>query len=147
MVYVAMWHHQAPNKLCKDMKPSAAVFCKSCEGWWSLGWHLINEMWSRPEYRYPATKNVGSCVDVTYSKLECRYSGTKDVVDVMWSKQECKWNVIVHAMGLIRIACIQMWGKIIIPMYRLWLHCLYGLYGPRCPLSPKRPINLISLSL
>ena len=28
-----------------------------------------------------------------------------------------------------------MWGKIIIPMYRLWLHGLYGLYGPRCPLS------------
>ena len=38
-----------------------------------------------------------------------------------------------------------MWGKIIIPIYRLWLHGLYGLYGPRCPLSPKRPINLISL--
>ena len=37
-----------------------------------------------------------------------------------------------------------MWGKIIIPMYMLWLH---SLYGPRCPLSPKRPINLISLSL
>ena len=40
-----------------------------------------------------------------------------------------------------------MWGKIIIPVYRLWLHGLYGLYGPWCPLSPKRPINLISLSL
>ena len=40
-----------------------------------------------------------------------------------------------------------MWGKIIIPMYRLWLHGLYGLYGPRYPLSPKRLINLISLSL
>ena len=39
-----------------------------------------------------------------------------------------------------------MWGKIIILMYRLWLHGLYGLYGPRCPLSPKRPLNLISLS-
>ena len=39
-----------------------------------------------------------------------------------------------------------MWGKIIIPMYRLWLNGLYGLYGPRCPLSSKRPINLISLS-
>ena len=38
-----------------------------------------------------------------------------------------------------------MWGKIIIPMYRLWLQSLYGLYGPRCPLSPKRLINLISL--
>ena len=30
---------------------------------------------------------------------------------------------------------------------RLWLHSLYGLYGPRCPLSLKRLINLISLSL
>ena len=40
----------------------------------------------------------------------------------------------------------SMWGKIIILMYKLWLHSLYGLYGPRCPLSPKRPINLISLS-
>ena len=38
-----------------------------------------------------------------------------------------------------------MWGKIIIPMYRLWLHGLYGLYRPWCPLSPKRLINLISL--
>ena len=40
-----------------------------------------------------------------------------------------------------------MWGKIIIPIYRLWLNGLYGLYGPRCPLFSKRPINLISLSL
>ena len=32
-------------------------------------------------------------------------------------------------------------------MYRLWLNGLYGLYGPRCPLSSKRPINLISFSL
>ena len=40
-----------------------------------------------------------------------------------------------------------MWGKIIIPMYRWWLNGLYGLYGPRCPLFSKRPINLISLSL
>ena len=40
-----------------------------------------------------------------------------------------------------------MWRKIIIPMYMLWLHSLYGLYGPRCPLYPKRPINLTSLSL
>ena len=40
-----------------------------------------------------------------------------------------------------------MWRKIIISMYRLWLHSLYGLYGPRCPMSPKRPIDLISLCL
>ena len=40
-----------------------------------------------------------------------------------------------------------MWGKITIPMYRLWLHSLYGLYGPRCPLSPEKPLNLITDSL
>ena len=32
-------------------------------------------------------------------------------------------------------------------MYRLWLQGLYGLYGPRCPLSQNRTINLISLPL
>ena len=31
----------------------------------------------------------------------------------------------------------SMWGKIMIPMYRLWLHGLHGLYGPWCLLSPK----------
>ena len=40
-----------------------------------------------------------------------------------------------------------MWGNIMIPMYRLWLHGLYGLYGARCPLSPERPLNLITHSL
>ena len=43
--------------------------------------------------------------------------------------------------------CESMWGKIMIPMYRLWLHGLYGLYGPRNPLSPERPLNLITQSL
>ena len=28
-----------------------------------------------------------------------------------------------------------MWGKIMIPMYRLWLHGLYGLHGPYCLLN------------
>ena len=40
-----------------------------------------------------------------------------------------------------------MWGKIMIPMFRLWLHGLYGLYGSCCPLSPERPLNLITHSL
>ena len=31
-----------------------------------------------------------------------------------------------------------------IPMYSLWLD---GLYGPRCPLSPERQLNLITHSL
>ena len=33
-----------------------------------------------------------------------------------------------------------------IPMYRLRLHGLYGLYGPRCPLSPERLLDLITHS-
>ena len=35
----------------------------------------------------------------------------------------------------------------LIPMYRLWLHSLYVLHGPRCPLSQKRLLNLITPSL
>ena len=34
-----------------------------------------------------------------------------------------------------------MWEKIMIPMYRLWLHGLYGLHGPWCPLSQKGCFN------
>ena len=37
-----------------------------------------------------------------------------------------------------------MWWKIMISMYRLWLHGLYGLYGPRWPLSEKGRINFIT---
>ena len=40
-----------------------------------------------------------------------------------------------------------MWGKIIIPLYRLWLHSLYELYGAQYPLSSKRLLNLITHSL
>ena len=40
-----------------------------------------------------------------------------------------------------------MWGKILIPMYRLCLYGLYGLYGPQCLLFPERLLNLITHSL
>ena len=51
---------------------------------------------------------------------------------------------VIHAFPLFLFVS---WGKIMIPMYRLWLHGLYGLYGPHCPLSPERPLNLITHSL
>ena len=35
---------------------------------------------------------------------------------------------------------LSMWGKLMIPMYRLQLQ---GLYGLCCPLSPERLLNLI----
>ena len=34
----------------------------------------------------------------------------------------------------------------LLPMYRLWLHGLHELNGPRCPLSPERLLNLITLT-
>ena len=34
-----------------------------------------------------------------------------------------------------------------IPMYRQCLRSLYELYGPHCPLSTERPLNLITHSL
>ena len=58
------------------------------------------------------------------------------------------FNVFFLKSKLWPVDCgLSMWGKIMIPMYRLWLHGLYGLYGPRCPLSPERPLNLITHSL
>ena len=39
-----------------------------------------------------------------------------------------------------------MWGKIMIPMYRLWLHNVYELYGPQCQMSQKGLLNLITHS-
>ena len=35
-----------------------------------------------------------------------------------------------------------MWGKIIIPMYRLQLHGVYILHGPHCLLSEKKAVTL-----
>ena len=69
---------------------------------------------------------------------------------ILWLLENFECICILHhtcPLELLQLLKCQlsMWGKIIIPMYRLWLHGLYGLYGPRCPLSPKRPINLISL--
>ena len=40
-----------------------------------------------------------------------------------------------------------MWWKVMIPMYKLWLHGLYRLYRPWCPMSSKRLLNLITHSL
>ena len=37
-----------------------------------------------------------------------------------------------------------MWGKIKIPMYRLWLHSLYGLHGHGFSFSNKAPVLVIS---
>ena len=42
-------------------------------------------------------------------------------------------NFVITAVNCV----LSMWGKMIIPMYGLWLHGLYGLHGPHCPMSPK----------
>ena len=75
----------------------------------------------------------------------------------LWPSDAIWWHRSGSTMAQVMACCLtapshylnQCWLIIseIIPMYRLWLHGLYGLYAPRCPLSPKRLINLISLSL
>ena len=56
--------------------------------------------------------------------------------------------LVISIFGKLIVDCgLSMWGKIMIPMYRRWLHGLYGLHGPRCPLSPERPLNWITHSL
>ena len=74
------------------------------------------------------------------SMLLCTNAHYKEEM-VSWSSYHYDKSPYLEDCGL------SMWGKIIIPMYRLRLNGLYGLYGPRCPLSSERPINLISLSL
>ena len=58
------------------------------------------------------------------------------------TRQSWSANHSCHSVKL-----ISVWRKIMIPIYRLWLNGLYGLYGPRCPLSPERPLKLITHSL
>ena len=44
---------------------------------------------------------------------------------------------------ILRVDCgLSMWGTIITPMYRYWLHGLYGLHGSRCPLLEKKSLIL-----
>ena len=50
-----------------------------------------------------------------------------------------KMPLIPHSLYFVSclwpVYCVlSMWGKIIIPMHTSWLHGLYGLHGPRCPL-------------
>ena len=53
-------------------------------------------------------------------------------------------NIFFLTLKWWSVDCVlSMWGKIMIPMYRIRLHDLYGLYGPRCPLFPEMPLNLI----
>ena len=46
--------------------------------------------------------------------------------------------VFVYSFFFLIMDCvIFMWGKLMSPMCKLWLHSLYGLYGHRCLLSEK----------
>ena len=55
-----------------------------------------------------------------------------------------QYFVVVRCWQILLQSHDYMWGKIMIPMYRLWFQGLYGLYGPRCLLSPKRPLKWIT---
>ena len=55
------------------------------------------------------------------------------------------FNIFFLKSKLWPVDCgLSMWGKIMIWMYWQWLH---DLHGPCCPMSPERPLNLITHSL
>ena len=55
------------------------------------------------------------------------------------------WWHVIFILLLIRI----VFAKHVVFRFQSWsaIHSLYGLYGPRCPLYHRRPINLVSLPL
>ena len=55
------------------------------------------------------------------------------------------FNIIFLKLIVACRLCV-IYVRELIPMCRLWLHGLYWLYGPHCPLSPERPLNLITHS-
>ena len=65
--------------------------------------------------------------------------------DMMCNEESCAYTYLWHTGYCIVDAC-HAWhvSRKIISFLE---YGLYGLYEPRWPLSPKRPINLISLSL
>ena len=69
----------------------------------------------------------------------CGFSNTNTNTDICVFKYKYKYVFDPSPVDYV----LSMWGKIMIPMYRLWLH---SLYGPHCLLSPKRLLNLITHS-
>ena len=103
-------------------------------------WQFL-EPWHGRWYEYEIF--IASCTDNIYDLENERWllGDMIDHVGIYGSR-------VAEGLSAFNVDCgLSMWGKIMIPMYRLWLHCLYGLYGPHCPLSPERPLNLITHSL
>ena len=73
-----------------------------------------------------------------YSKMDYwEYIHLNHSTNISSNDVSYKW--LTDQTSMWPVDCLLfMWGKIMIPMYRLWLHNLYGLYGPRCPQSLER---------
>ena len=57
------------------------------------------------------------------------------------------FNIFFLLIVVCRLCTVlSILGEMMFPIYKLWLHSLYGLHGPRCQLSPKMPFNLITHS-
>ena len=100
------------------------------------------------------------CLKINYLISYLHLLGTNELMSSSYPLLQWSWRggILVSPYPSVRmsicgqnrvrsVSSISMWGEIMVPMYRLWLHGLCGLYGPRCPLSPERPLNLITHSL
>ena len=94
----------------------------------------------QPSTKRKTTRFIMYTDPESFAQMICELNGCPPLFVVLFS-------IPFFSKSIMACRLCVMWGKIMIPMYRLWLHSLYGLHGPRCPQSPERPLNLITHSL
>ena len=136
------WHscYSLPMELDGDIGITLSLcspitlFCTFTNNW--LSSNSVNSLWD-----HPGMTSVWSC----FAEL-CGFLASDGSNSFSISTDKWLIRFSSNLVGELIMRLLSMWGKITILMCRLLLHGLYGLHGPRCPLSPNRPINLISLS-
>ena len=121
------------NMNCPSMFESYTfkITTMSSRSLWVNHWTCSMNVGGAVVYLTTCPRQVKSCFRIWWVKIS-----------VIIEELCVKWIVTCTCSRL-----LSVWGKIMIAMYRLWLHGLYGLHGPRCMLSPKRLVNLITHSL
>ena len=82
---------------------------------------IISEHWDGDDNWNPSSLKAKTYLFCIFNNHGCWWTGDARPVDCV----------------------LSIWGKIMIPMYRLWLHSLYGLHGPHCPLSLNHSLTLM----
>ena len=96
---------------------------------------ITRPQWVKYMYFIIHCLNVFSCMHI-FNDVICwnQYQSLiNNVVNQMQMAVDYIYLVFIMSMcRYVYVDCVlSMWGKIMIPMYKLWLHGLYGLHEPR----------------